>query len=145
MLLRGVAAAVCVIGIVALVSWPQLVAPWSHTKAIEALIAPDAQCPRMTDYTIQQDPHFYFDCASHTMWRLHPSVLRATTTRGGGIGRVGAAVGLVFVVAGLVAARALLLAGRPADADEGPAREVDQVDDPSAGDDALSVARAAER
>jgi hypothetical protein len=77
-------AAVLSFGVLVLVTagWAQYGAPWRHGPAVQALIAADDQCPRMTDYNIQQDVDRYYRCSWHTMWRLSPSVLRVAATGG---------------------------------------------------------------
>jgi hypothetical protein len=60
---------------VVLSALPQLALPWSHGRAIGALIAADDVCPGLMDTPVQRDRDLYFRCTSHVAWRLHPNQL----------------------------------------------------------------------
>lgn len=61
--------------LVVLSALPQLALPWSHGRAIGALIAADDVCPGLMDTPVQRDRDLYFRCTSHVAWRLHPNQL----------------------------------------------------------------------
>jgi hypothetical protein len=74
----------CVTVAIVVVGWAQFGAAFSHGAAVNRLVSGDGTCPSMIETPVQADAGLYFRCTQHVMWRLHPSVLRAALTAGGG-------------------------------------------------------------
>ncbi len=64
--------------------WAQSGAPWSYWPAVVRLIQPGGGCPSLTHLILQNSLSRYYHCAQQVMWRIHPIVLQAAASQGGG-------------------------------------------------------------
>jgi hypothetical protein len=90
---------------VVLVGWPQFGAPWSWWPAVTRLIKASGGCPSLTKLILQNSVSRYYHCSELVMWRVHPIVLKAAATAGGGdalVARLVLSVASVVLVIDLV-------------------------------------------